>query len=91
MTAQGKRIKLIQALAFVENNIHEANLSLRVEEEDKPEFDVTYKAGRDAAAKGKLKNIIELYLNQESTYPEELAKAVKDGDDIHITVLLAGG
>ncbi len=41
--------------------------------------------------KGKLKNIIEIYLNQESTYPEELAKAVKDGDDIHITVLLAGG
>ena len=41
--------------------------------------------------KGKLKNIINIYLNQESTYPEELAKAVKDGDEIHITVILAGG
>ena len=41
--------------------------------------------------KGKLKNIIDVYLNQESTYPEELAKPVKDGDEIHITVILAGG
>lgn len=40
---------------------------------------------------GKLKHVIEIYLNQESTYPDELAKAVKDGDDMHITVLLAGG
>ncbi len=41
--------------------------------------------------KGKLKNIIEIYLNQESTYPEELAKPVKDGDEIFIIVILAGG
>jgi adenylyltransferase/sulfurtransferase len=40
---------------------------------------------------GKLKNIIDIYLNQESTFPEELAKPVKDGDEIHITVILAGG
>jgi molybdopterin converting factor small subunit len=40
---------------------------------------------------GKLKNIIDIYLNQESTYPKELEKPVKDGDEIHITVILAGG
>jgi len=41
--------------------------------------------------KGKLHNYIEIYVNMESAYPEELAKTVKDGDEIHITVMLAGG
>jgi molybdopterin converting factor small subunit len=41
--------------------------------------------------KGKLRNIIEIYVNLESAYPNELAKSVKDGDDIHVTLMLAGG
>ena len=41
--------------------------------------------------KGKLLNVVEIYVNMESAYPEELAKPVKDGDDIHITLILAGG
>ncbi|HMB30352.1 MAG TPA: MoaD/ThiS family protein [Desulfohalobiaceae bacterium] len=41
--------------------------------------------------KGKLHNYIEIYINQESAYPDELAKPVKDGDLIYITVMLAGG
>jgi len=41
--------------------------------------------------KGKLLNVVEIYLNMESAYPDELAKPVKDGDEIHITVMLAGG
>ena len=41
--------------------------------------------------KGKLQNVVEIYVNMESAYPEELAKPVKDGDEIHITVMLAGG
>lgn len=41
--------------------------------------------------KGNLRNIIEIYVNLESAYPNELAKPVKDGDDIHLTLLLAGG
>jgi molybdopterin converting factor small subunit len=40
---------------------------------------------------GKLHNYVEIYLNLESAYPDELARAVKDGDDIHVTVMLAGG
>jgi len=40
---------------------------------------------------GKLKNIIEIYLNMESAYPNELEKPVKSGDEIHLTILLAGG
>jgi len=41
--------------------------------------------------KGNLLNIIEIYVNLESAYPNELAKPVKDGDDIHVTLMLAGG
>lgn len=41
--------------------------------------------------KGKLRNTIEIYLNMESTYPDELARPTRDGDEIHVTVMLAGG
>jgi molybdopterin converting factor small subunit len=41
--------------------------------------------------KGRLLNVIEVYVNMESAYPEELAKKVKGGDEIHITMMLAGG
>ncbi|MBC8458730.1 MAG: MoaD/ThiS family protein [Deltaproteobacteria bacterium] len=41
--------------------------------------------------KGNLRNIIEIYINLESAYPDELAKPVKDGDEIYITFVLAGG
>jgi molybdopterin converting factor small subunit len=40
---------------------------------------------------GKLSNIVEIYVNMQSAYPNELAKEVKDGDDIHVTLMLAGG
>lgn len=40
---------------------------------------------------GILRNHIEIYLNAESAYPDELKKAVSTGDEIHITALLAGG
>ena len=40
---------------------------------------------------GKLRNQIEIYLNGASAYPEELKKPVAAGDEIHITVVLAGG
>lgn len=41
--------------------------------------------------KGRLKNQIEIYVNMESAYPDELKKKVRPGDEIHITVMLAGG
>ncbi len=41
--------------------------------------------------KGRLKNTIEIYVNLESAYPEELKKPVKAGDKIHIALMLAGG
>jgi molybdopterin converting factor small subunit len=41
--------------------------------------------------KGKLLRVIEIYINSKSAYPDELVKQVKDGDNVHITLLLAGG
>jgi molybdopterin converting factor small subunit len=40
---------------------------------------------------GKLNRWTEIYVNAESAYPDELAKEVKDGDDIQILLILAGG
>ena len=41
--------------------------------------------------KGKLLNYVDIYVNLESTYPEELAKSVQDGDELHIILMIAGG
>lgn len=41
--------------------------------------------------KGKLNSLMEIYVNAESAYPDELTKHVKDGDSIHITLMLSGG
>ena len=41
--------------------------------------------------KGNLNSLLEVYLNLESTYPDELKKPVKDGDEIQVTLLLSGG
>lgn len=41
--------------------------------------------------KDKLLNIVEVYLNHVSAYPNELIKPVKDGDQIHLVLMLAGG
>jgi molybdopterin converting factor small subunit len=43
------------------------------------------------ARKDKLHNIVEVYLNHASTHPNELIKPVKDGDEIHLVIMLAGG
>lgn len=42
-------------------------------------------------SKGGLLPVIEIYLNLESAYPDELGKPTKDGDEIHISVMLSGG
>lgn len=41
--------------------------------------------------KGELQNLIEVFLNSESAYPDELARSTKGGDEIHITTILSGG
>ena len=43
------------------------------------------------AKKDKLLNIVEVYINHGSAYPNELVKPVKDGDEIHLIIMLAGG
>ena len=43
------------------------------------------------AKKDKLLNVVEVFLNHTTAYPNELAKPVKDGDEIALLVMLAGG
>jgi molybdopterin converting factor small subunit len=43
------------------------------------------------AKKDKLLNVVEVFLNHATAYPNELLKPVKDGDEIHLLVMLAGG
>jgi len=40
---------------------------------------------------GKLLDYLDVYVNRESAYPEELAKPVKDGDELHIVNIVVGG
>ena len=40
---------------------------------------------------GDLFNYVDVYVNLESSYPEELAKPVKDGDELHIIAIISGG
>ena len=40
---------------------------------------------------GNLLGYVDIYVNGESAYPEELAKPVKDGDELHIVLIIAGG
>ena len=41
--------------------------------------------------KGKLLNNIEIYINQESAYPDELKKKISNGDIIYIILMIDGG
>lgn len=43
------------------------------------------------AAPGALSGKIEIYHNLQSAYPDELKRTVQPGDEIHLTLLLAGG
>ena len=40
---------------------------------------------------GELLKYLEIYINGESAYPEELAKPVVDGDELHIVNIIVGG
>lgn len=40
---------------------------------------------------GRLNRLVEIYVNAESSYPEELAKPVKQGDQLYILIIISGG
>ena len=40
---------------------------------------------------GKLLKYLDVYINGESAYPEELAKPVSDGDELYIIKIIVGG
>jgi molybdopterin converting factor small subunit len=39
----------------------------------------------------RLLNYVDVYVNLESSYPLELARPVNDGDELDITLIIAGG
>jgi molybdopterin converting factor small subunit len=43
------------------------------------------------AKRDKLLNVVEVFVNHAAAYPNELTKPVKDGDEINLLVMLAGG
>ena len=40
---------------------------------------------------GKLLPYAGIYINGEDAYPDELAKSVEDGDELHILYIIGGG
>ena len=40
---------------------------------------------------GKLLPYVAIYVNLADVYPEDLAKSVKEGDEVHITYIISGG
>jgi molybdopterin converting factor small subunit len=40
---------------------------------------------------GKLNSLVEVYMNGESAYPNELMKPVNEGDKINLVYMLSGG
>jgi len=41
--------------------------------------------------KDKLHSYVGIYVNGEDAYPEQLAKPVKDGDELYILYIIGGG
>ena len=40
---------------------------------------------------GKVLNYVDIYVNGKSSYPEELTKSVKGGDELYILRVISGG
>ena len=40
---------------------------------------------------GKVLSYVDIYVNEKSSYPEELAKPVKGGDELYILQAIGGG
>ncbi len=40
---------------------------------------------------GKVHDYIDIFVNGESSYPEEMTKPVKDGDELYILRVIGGG
>ncbi len=43
------------------------------------------------AKNGELLSDVGIYVNGEDAYPDELAKSVKDGDELYILYIIGGG
>jgi len=43
------------------------------------------------AQDGRLHSYVDIYINGEDAYPDELTRDVKDGDELHILYIIGGG
>ena len=43
------------------------------------------------AKNGKLFDYVNIFINGEDTYPDELDKPIKDGDELHVIYIIGGG
>jgi len=43
------------------------------------------------AKEGKLLDYVSIYVDGEFAYGDELAKPVKDGDELHVVYIIGGG
>ena len=68
MAAQPKRITVINALAYIEDKIHSANLKLTKEVDSSGEYDATFQSGLDASAKGDITDIVKMIRWLKETY-----------------------
>ena len=59
IVTQTKRIKIRNLFGYVEDEIHAVNKDLKIEMLNNPEYDSTFRAGRDASAKDHAKNIVK--------------------------------
>jgi molybdopterin converting factor small subunit len=41
--------------------------------------------------RGRIQGFVELFVNNEIVYPEETSKKLKDGDEIEVLMIVAGG
>ena len=41
--------------------------------------------------RNELHNVVEIYLNHTSAHPNEMMKPVREGDEIYLVIMLAGG
>jgi molybdopterin converting factor small subunit len=89
----GQTVKIHQALRHLTNNQASVEVNGKTVGECLAELVERFPGMKPElfGKNGRLLNYVDIYVNAESSYPEELAKPVKDGDKLTITLIIAGG
>lgn len=89
----GVKVNIHPLLYHVTDNVEEIDVNGNTVGECLEEMVIRFPAARKLlfGKDGKLLNFINVYVNGESTYPDELVRIVRDGDELHILAIVAGG